>query len=168
MRAVSDLEEVYDVHAQALFGFLLNLTRNEEDTRDLMQELFLKLSRQPSLLSGMRQPRAYLLRLAHNAAIDLFRRRAARQKAQETKPDPELFARADDPDEAAFRSAITGAMADLPGDQRMVIHLKLWEDLTFDEIAEIMGVSMNTAASRYRYGLDKLRQRLRPIYDETQ
>src|SRR5688572_13718381 len=104
MPAVSDLEILYDAHAQALFGFLLNLTRNEEDTRDLMQELFLKLSRQPSLLSGMRHPRAYLLRLAHNAAIDLFRRRATRQKVQETEPEVELFAPADDPDEAAFRS----------------------------------------------------------------
>ena len=168
MPAASDLEALYDAHAQALFGFLLNLTRNEEDTRDLMQELFLKLSRQPSLLPGMRQPRAYLLRLAHNAAIDLFRRRAARQKAQETEPEAELFAPTNDPDEAAFRSAIAGAMADLPAEQRMVIHLKLWEDFTFDEIAEVMEISMNTAASRYRYGLDKLRQRLRPIYDETQ
>ena len=45
-------------------------------------------------------------------------------------------------------------------------NLKLWEHQTFDAIAETLGVSLNTAASRYRYGLDKLRQRLRPLYDE--
>src|SRR5688572_30886004 len=79
MPAASDLEALYDAHAQGLFGFLLNLTRNEEDTRDLLQDLLLKLGRNPALLKGMRDERAYLLRLAHNAAIDLFRRRMARK-----------------------------------------------------------------------------------------
>ena len=70
MPAVIDLERLYDDHAQALFGFLLNLTRNEEDTRDLLQDVFTKLSRQPELAAGARDCRAYLLKLAHNAAID--------------------------------------------------------------------------------------------------
>ena len=43
---------------------------------------------------------------------------------------------------------------------------KLWEDLTFAAIADALGISPNTAASRYRYALDKLRVRLRPHYDE--
>ena len=167
MPAASDLETLYDAHAQALFGFLLNLTRNQEDTRDLMQELFLKLSRQPQLLATIREPRGYLLRLAHNAAVDLFRRRTARQNQQEQLERTEIFAPTDDPDEAAFRQAIAEAMQQLPADQRAVVHLKVWEDLTFDRIAEVLDISINTAASRYRYALDKLRQRLRPLYDET-
>ena len=167
MLAPSDLEGLYDAHAQALFGFLLNVTRNEEDTRDLMQEVFLRLGRQPALLAGVREPRAYLLRLAHNAAIDLFRRRSAREKHLEQTAEVGIFAPTDDPDEAAFRKAITQAMEELPSEQRAVVHLKLWEDLTFDRIAGVLDISINTAASRYRYGLDKLRQRLRPLYDET-
>ena len=47
-----------------------------------------------------------------------------------------------------------------------MVHLKLWEGLTFEQIAELLGIPLNTAASRYRYGLDKLRERLRPLYDE--
>jgi len=54
----------------------------------------------------------------------------------------------------------------LAGEQRAVIHLKLWEGMTFDQIADLLEISPNTAASRYRYGIDKLRQRLRPLYDE--
>ena len=57
-------------------------------------------------------------------------------------------------------------MAELPPGQRAVLHLKLWEDLTFDAIADALDLSPNTAASRYRYALDKLRARLRPLYDE--
>jgi RNA polymerase sigma-70 factor (ECF subfamily) len=164
MPAASDLERLYDDHAQALFGFLLNLTRNQEDTRDLLQELFAKLARQPKLLENARDHRAYLLRLAHNGAIDLFRRRSVREKYQQEPV--EIFAESANPDEKAFRDAVAMALEDLPPEQRAVVHLKLWEDMTFDQIAEILGVSINTAASRYRYALDKLRERLRPLYDE--
>ena len=75
-----DLERLYDEHASALFGFLLNLTRNEADTRDLLQEVFIKLARRPRLLDGARDERAFLLRLCHNAAIDALRRRGTRDK----------------------------------------------------------------------------------------
>jgi RNA polymerase sigma-70 factor (ECF subfamily) len=61
---------------------------------------------------------------------------------------------------------LSDALRDLPNEQRAVVHLKLWEGLTFDAIAEALGIPPNTAASRYRYGLDKLRHRLRPFYEE--
>ena len=57
-------------------------------------------------------------------------------------------------------------MGELPSDRRAVVHLKLWVGLTFEAIAELLGIPLNTAASRYRYGLDKLRVRLRPLYEE--
>jgi len=66
MAAPLDLQRLYDDHAQALFAFLLNFTRNETDTRDALQELFLKLSRHPQLLHDVKEPRAFLIRLAHN------------------------------------------------------------------------------------------------------
>lgn len=170
MPAAIDLEKLYDDHGQALFAYLLNLTRNEADTRDVLQDLFLKLAREPSLLQPVREPRAFLIRLAHNRAIDLMRRSRTRQKtANDLAEDPSrsrLFAPCPDPDEAAFRQRLAGALATLPLDQRAVVHLKLWEGLTFQDIAETLDIPMNTAASRYRYGLDKLRQHLRPLYDE--
>jgi len=47
-----------------------------------------------------------------------------------------------------------------------VVHLKLWEGLTFEQIAGTLDIPLNTAASRYRYGIDKLRGHLRLLYDE--
>ena len=73
---------------------------------------------------------------------------------------------ADDPDEQAFRTAVAAALEELPSEQRVVVQLKLWGGLTFEQIAVLLGIPLNTAASRYRYGLDKLRERLRPLYDE--
>jgi len=162
------LEELYDGHAQALFAFLLNLTRNEADTRDLLQEVFCKIARRRDLLDDARDTRAFLLRTAHNLALDLIRRRAARERKHDALAgeSPAVFEPADDLDERRCREALAAALAELPEEQRAVIHLKLWEGLTFEAIAETLGIPPNTAASRYRYGIDKLRERLRPIYGE--
>lgn len=168
MVIAGELARLYDAHAQALFAFLLNFTRNEPDTRDLLQELFHRLAQRQVPLAGVRDERAFLLRLAHNLAIDSLRRRASREQATDrfATQSPILFAPASDPDEEAFRQQLAAALADLPPEQRAVVHLHLWEGLTFEAIAELLAIPLNTAASRYRYGLDKLRTRLRPLYDE--
>ena len=164
-----DIERLYDEHAQPLFAFLLNLTRDEADTRDLLQEIFVKLARGENPLSGVRDERAFLVRLAHNAAIDLMRRRSTRDRTKENFAAERIspFASTDDPDERLFRDELSLALGELPEDQRAVVHLKLWSELTFDAMAAALGISPNTAASRYRYGLDKLRERLRPLYEEV-
>jgi RNA polymerase sigma-70 factor, ECF subfamily len=168
MPAESDLQGVYDEHAQALFAFLLNFTRDENDTRDVLQEIFTRLAREPGLLRGARDERAFLIRLAHNAAIDFMRRRGTRRKYHDQFGEEEfsIFAADQNPDVAAFRESLSRALAELPEDQRAVVHLKLWENLTFEQIATALDISPNTAASRYRYGIDKLRDRLRPLYEE--
>lgn len=162
------LERLYDEHADALFGFLLNLTRSEADTRDALQDIFRRLALRPELLAGVRDERGFLLRMAHNQAVDAIRRRAARDRKHESQAlaTAGLFAPASDPDTATFRAALEAALAALPPEQRAVVHLKLWEDLTFERIAETMDIPLNTAASRYRYGLDKMRAQLRPLYAE--
>ena len=73
-----------------------------------------------------------------------------------------------DPDAAEFARRVQRALDDLPPDQRSVAHLKLWQGLTFEEIASVQGIPLNTAASRYRYAIEKLRSLLRPLYEEIQ
>ncbi|HXT41088.1 MAG TPA: RNA polymerase sigma factor [Candidatus Angelobacter sp.] len=168
MSPSDSLAGLYDDHAQSLFAFLLNLMRNEADTRDLLQEVFVKLAGRPTLLSGVRDTRAFLLRLTHNLAVDSMRRSATRERNHEqlAAESITLFASSGDPDQRDFGIALADALGALPPEQRAVIHLKLWEGLTFEQIAGTLEIPMNTAASRYRYGLDKLRERLRPLYDE--
>jgi RNA polymerase sigma-70 factor (ECF subfamily) len=168
MTDLQRIEGLYDEHARMLHAFLLNLTRSEADTKDILQDLFIKLARQPALLKGLRDEKAFLLRLAHNQAIDLIRRNASKGRVVEelTEASLGLFQDAADPDANAFRKELSLALGELPPDQRAVVHLKLWAGLTFEEIATALELSPNTAASRYRYGIDKLRARLRPLYDE--
>jgi RNA polymerase sigma-70 factor (ECF subfamily) len=163
-----DPEQLCLRHSAALFPFLVNLVRNESDARDLLQELFLSLARQPALLRGIRKEREFLFRMAHNLAVDCIRRRESRTRVHEAAGQEvlEIFQPEENPDEDAYRRELTRALGELPPDQRAVVHLKLWEGLTFDSIAEALDIPLNTAASRYRYGIDKLRELLRPIYEE--
>ena len=168
MRRRTEIERLYDEHAPSLFAFLLNFIRDENDTSDLLQEIFIKIAREPNLLKNVREERAFLIRLAHNAAVDLIRRRATRDRTKENLAAEciSIFTPANDPDVKVFREDLAVALGELPEEQRAVVHLKLWEGLTFEEIADALEISPNTAASRYRYGLDKLRERLRPLYKE--
>lgn len=79
MRIMDSLEQLYDVHAQALYGFLLNVSRSPEDTRDVLQTVFLRIAERLDFLDSMRHPRAYLLRMAHRAWINLERRNCSRK-----------------------------------------------------------------------------------------
>jgi RNA polymerase sigma-70 factor (ECF subfamily) len=170
MPAQSEIERLYDEHAQAVFAFLLNLMRHEQNTRDVLQEVFVKIARQPDLFRGVRDERRFLIRLAHNTALDLLRRNSTRDKYHERfSEDPGvLFDAGGDPDEETFRAALSSALGELPREQRAVVHLKLWEGLTFEQIADVLGIPPNTAASRYRYGIYNLRARLRLFYEDIQ
>ena len=74
-----DIERLYDEHAQPLYALLLNCMRNEMDTRDLLQEIFVKLAREPRLLDGdARTVRLFSFSQARNAVIDFIHGDAAR------------------------------------------------------------------------------------------
>ena len=148
MPASPTLPELYDAHAAGLFHYFTSFTGSEADAKDLLQELFIKLAQQ-SIPPGILNLRAWLLRLAHHHAIDWLRKHRVRRRA-----------------EAELARRLTHALAILPLEQRSVAQLKLWDGLTFEEIAEVQGIPLNTAASRYRYALEKLRSELRPLYDE--
>ncbi len=153
------LAQLYDEHADALFVHLSNFLREDAVVRDVLQEVFLRLARNATGILHAANPRAYLLRLAHNLAIDTFRRRETRSRREAD------FAAAALLEGGAVNSvpsadAAEQALGGLPEEQRLVVHLKIWEDLTFAEIAEVLAIPANTAASRHRYALAKLRATL--------
>ncbi|WP_322279898.1 sigma-70 family RNA polymerase sigma factor [Prosthecobacter sp.] len=165
MPATPTLPELYDAHAAGLFHYFASFTGEEADAKDLLQELFIKLARQkiPQDVANMR---AWLLRLAHHHSIDWLRRHRVRRRAEDDARPVEIFATCEDPDQAELARRLTQALALLPLEQRSVAQLKLWDGLTFEEIAEVQCIPLNTAASRYRYALEKLRSELKPLYDE--
>ncbi len=121
-----------------------------------------------SALEQAEHPRAFLLSMARHRLIDRARHRERRRQREDLvfRQEDALFEKATDPDRATFRSELQTALDALPEEQRAVVYLKLWEVLTFQEIAASLSISPHTAASRYRLGLEKLRGQLRPLYEE--
>ncbi len=153
----SQLTSLYDTHAPALFRFLMALTGHEADTRDLLQDLFIRAARRPAE-EVWRDPAAWLFRSARNLHTDFTRRRGVRERALTRMACEAGEAESTAPgDEHSPPVNAAAALASLPEEQRAVVHLKIWENLTFARIAEVLDIPANTAASRYRYALEKLR-----------
>ena len=162
-----ELERLYDAHAAGLFHYLVTFTKTEADARDLLQDVFIRLARLDEL-SALQNEKAFVFRLAHNIAIDWLRRRKVRWDSEERliKELDGAVQAATDQDTDVLARQFASAMQSLPDEQRTIAQLKLWDGLTFEEIAQAQNIPLNTAASRYRYALDKLRTWLRPIYEE--
>ena len=109
MPAAPTLPELYDAHAAGLFHYFTSFTGNEADAKDLLQEFFIKLARQP-VPAGIVNLRAWLLRLAHHHAIDWLRRHRVRRDAETSAP-VEVFAAHADPDQAELAQRLTRALA---------------------------------------------------------
>ena len=166
MRPPDPLETLYQDHAPALFRFLIRLTGNEAEVKDILQDVFVRLAGSPGTLKNVDSPRAYLFRMAHRLAIDRMRREQTRQHYDErSRQEREMqsSSQAPDPDEAWRRKLLGDSLSALPCEQKAVVLLKIWEGLTFAQVAEVLDIPADTAASRYRYALDKLRDALRPL-----
>ena len=148
-----DLSAIYDAHATALYRYLATLLGNAEEAEDALQEVFLNLARRPRR-DHIRDLRPYLFRAAHNQAIMAMRRR---KRSEEMAAISWIDLETCETGDRELVIDIDLAVRQLPPAQREVIALKLGEDLTFREIAQALGIPRNTAASRYRLALARLR-----------
>lgn len=148
-------------HAPRLLLFARQLTRTEADAQDLVQDAFLECWRR----NGPGAPALPLLfATLRRRAIDLARRENRRANREQSATEPGSQSWFDGgAEEREFSRVIQAALAELPAEQREVVTLKIWGELTFVEIGEALGISPNTAASRYRYGLAELRRHARQV-----
>jgi len=158
----------YDTHALALYAHALVMTSDPADAEEVLQTVFTRLIRKPNALQSARDEKAVLMKWVHDAAVDLIRSNARRRDRNETWQANTVspFAKTEDPDKDDYAKAAWEALNQLPEAQRSVVHLRLWEGYTFETIASTLNISINTAGSRFRYGIDKMRERLRPLYEE--
>jgi RNA polymerase sigma-70 factor (ECF subfamily) len=153
----ADLERLYELAADRLYGLALWHTRSHEDAGDVVQEVFVRLVEQRHRLRRVRNPRAWLLTVAHRLALDIMRRR--RRRAAEPIDEASLLVAAtEDPDRAIDADRLSRLVARLPHPQRDAIFLRNFAHCSFAEIGRIVGVPTFTAASRCRLGIDRLRR----------
>jgi RNA polymerase sigma-70 factor (ECF subfamily) len=148
--------EIYDRFGHTLFRFACSITGSPVDAEDVVQEVFVGLVRGRARLRQVVNLRAFLFTALRRAALRLAGRRQ-KQQATPAVAFLELAAPSPRTMDAERAEQLERALRALPVEQRELIALKIDGELTFAEIAEVLGISPNTAASRYRYALEKLR-----------
>ena len=152
-----------------VYNHSLRLTGNAADAMDLMQEVFLGVYRNLHRFRGDAMFSSWLFRIAHNKAVDMNRRRKLiYTKAKATGDDDEgdiydniAGEAVDEPDaklaEQQQNSKILKLLGELPLEQRLIVELKVFQSLTFEEIADMQEISENTAKTRFYAALKKLK-----------
>ena len=147
----TDVRRLYEEHGRALLAYACALLRDPSAAEDVLHEVFTKLLRGRVTIDG--EPIRYLFRAVRNTALNHIRGQAREIGLGDAARWLES------PDGSTETSmALQSALRTLPEEQREVVVLRVWGQLTFEEAAAVIGISPNTAASRYRYGLAKLKE----------
>ena len=158
-------------HGSKLLLFARQQTRSLADAEDVLQNALVKLARkveERTFVGGQGAWLAFIYTQIKREAIDLGRKDDRRRKREENVVSDErslgrdiempLFEEGESQDER--RRILIEGMNILPKKFSEVISMKLWGERTFAEIGEALDISLNTAASRYRYGIEALRKQL--------
>lgn len=155
-------------YQQKIYSYILFLVHDDEVADDLFQETFMKAIvtiRQGRYVESGRFS-AWLTRIAHNLVIDKYRQDRNSNVISNDASDADLFNDASLSDITVEMKMITEQsltdvgrlLKELPGNQKEVLYMRFYQDLSFKEIADATGVSINTALGRMRYGLINLRK----------
>jgi RNA polymerase sigma-70 factor (ECF subfamily) len=145
-----DVQELYWDHGPALLAYAAALLGDRGAAEDVLHQVFLKLLGGRFEFSAGARP--YLFRAVRNTALN-HRRGRARDVPLD---DQQWLVKPVEAVEAGL--ALEKALRELPAEQREVVVMHIWGAMTLEEIAKVLDLSPNTVASRYRYGLSKLRE----------
>lgn len=165
---------LYSRHKAPLYRYLLRQCRDRAVADDLFQDVWDRVIRSRKHYEPRAKFATFLYRIAHNCVVDQFRMRSRRHDDQaepvEDSNESLVAPDAERPDsrlaDEQFRKAFQHALDELPDEQRAVFLLYEESGLGLDEIGEITGVGMETAKSRLRYAINKLRKALGPSASE--
>ena len=153
---------IVSVHQERLNALVYHILQDREATQDVVQDALLRAYRALPRFRGEAALGTWLYRIAYTAAMDHLRRQGRHPEL--VCEDPLPFAAAADDDQAeqtGLRDAIAQALTTLPPDQRLTLLLVDREDLTYRQVAAIMGVSPGTVCSRLQRAREKLPSALR-------
>ncbi len=148
----SEIEVLYRQHGASLLLFAVSICGERSRAQDAVQQVFLKLVETGSL-RNVADAKAYLFASVRNAVLNDIKARL-----RNVPIDCERIWFEPPSRDYAAEQNLRHALRALPEDQREVIVLHIWGELTFSQIAEVLSISANTSASRYRYAIAKLRE----------
>jgi RNA polymerase sigma-70 factor (ECF subfamily) len=143
------VRRLYEEHARGLLAYACSYVTSFATAEDVLHHVFERVLRGDLSISG--GPVAYLYRAVRNTALNKVRDRAG-----DVEWDDGWLESPAGMEHTALE--LQSTLRELPDEQREVIVLHIWGQMSFEEVAEALAISANTAASRYRYGLSKLRE----------
>jgi|SRR6185503_15002432 len=157
MAAWDPVLELYRRVGRGLYAYARSLAGRGDLAEDLVQEAFLRYLQAGRGAEDAQAP-SFLYGIVRNLGLDLTRTTARREKHQAAAA--RVAAAKLQTNDDVLTALAFAELQDLPLDQREVVVLKVFAELTFDEIGKLTQVPAATAASRYRYALEKLSERL--------
>ncbi len=164
----NSLEILIQRHKSRVFSYILLIVKNRELAEDIFQETFIKVIR--SLKRGKYIDNgkfvSWVLRISHNLIIDHFRKEKLRGTISNDNSNIDIFNSQKFSEDTIedqlisnqILSEVKELINELPDDQQQVIYMRHYQELSFKEIADQTGVSINTALGRMRYALINLRK----------
>jgi RNA polymerase sigma-70 factor (ECF subfamily) len=143
------IRRLYEAHARGLHAYACSFVTSFATAEDVVHQVFERLLRGDLAITG--GPISYLYRAVRNTSLNKIRDRAGDVDFEEGWLDSSAGA-----EQTAVE--IQSALRELPEEQREVILMHVWAKMSFEEVASALDLSPNTVASRYRYGLSKLRE----------
>jgi RNA polymerase sigma-70 factor, ECF subfamily len=157
------LAELYDRYAGPALALAARILSDRTEAEDVLQGVFTRVWSEAGRFDASKgSPAAWLLSAVRHAAIDRFRRRDVRQRAERREPETSAPARLSEEQER-----VTEAVRRLPLDQREAIELAYFDGLSQTEIAERLAQPLGTVKTRIRLGMSKLRQALTGLAEEV-
>jgi RNA polymerase sigma-70 factor (ECF subfamily) len=156
----SALDLVWNEYASDLLGYLVTIHGSRHEAEDTLQEVFVTIATKRAYVAVARNLKAYLFRLARNSALNRIKREGRRREKLHQTADWLEVEVSDAGGEEDRSGLLATALARLPEKQRTVVVLKFFRDKTLSEIGNMLQISGNTAASRLRYGIEKLKHLL--------
>jgi RNA polymerase sigma-70 factor (ECF subfamily) len=153
---------LWERYAKDLLAYLQAILCSPHDAEDMLQVVFVRIVRKRRQLAKAHCLDAYIYRIARNEALRLIGRRRV-EKAAKAGGEPWLIGSESSGESEELVERLQVALARLPQAQREVIVMKVYRQKTFSEISRLLGLSQNTVASRYRYGMEKLRTLLEDL-----
>jgi len=150
-------------YEKGLYNYALRMVNNQADAMDLMQDTFVAVFKNLQTFRGDSPFKGWLFKVAHYRCLEFYRRKrpmssiddVPEQEDEENSlcPEQELFSKQQS-------SELVNAMQSLPIKQKLVVELKFFQQCTFEDIAQQLGISTNTAKSQLYTGLEKLKVKL--------
>jgi len=163
----SALSSLIERHQSKIYGFIYSKINDRDLSDDIFQDTFIKVIKTLKTKSYNEEGKflPWVMRIAHNLVVDYFRKAKKMPFLRETE-EFSIFNYMTDNSQTIENQMIldqvevdlTRLLNELPDDQKEVILMRMYQDLSFKEIAELTGVSINTALGRMRYALLNLRK----------